>query len=94
MRYIIYTLDEFEPWPEQACYIYGSAMLTYEWDDADPSTGWRGGPVDIKLQSLVISGNGESMVVPYGSQLFDAAAAVLEKSDHVAAQCVKDWEND
>lgn len=93
MRYIVYHLDEFQPWPGQDCYLYGSAFLTYKWSNADPSTGWRGGPENITLQSLVISGDNDSMIVPYGSQLFDAAARVLEASDHVAEQCVKDWEN-
>lgn len=93
MNHIIYELDEFQPWPRQACYLYGSATITYKWSPADPSTGWRGGPVDITLQSLVISGDAESMTVPPDSQLFDAVARVLEKSDHVAEQCVRDWEN-
>lgn len=91
--YIIYELDEFQPWPGQACYLYGTAMLTYKWEKPDPSIGWRGGPTNIRLQSLVISGDGESMIVPRGSHLFDAAASTLEASDFVAAQCVKDHEN-
>ena len=94
MSYIIYELDEFQPWPGQACYLYGSAMLTYDWDRPDPSTGWRGGPVKIRLQSLVISGEGESMSIPYGSHLFDVAAQTLEASEHVARKCVEDHEND
>ena len=87
--YIIYELEEFQPWPGQSCFIYGTAMLTYKWEKPDRSVGVSGGPYDIRLQSLVISGDGESMIVPRGSHLFDAA----EASDFVAAQCVKDYEN-
>jgi len=91
--YIIYELEEFQPWPGQSCFIYGTAMLTYKWEKPDRSVGVFGGPYDIRLQSLVISGDGESMIVPRGSHLFDAAAATLEASDFVAAQCVKDHES-
>jgi len=91
--YIIYELEEFQPWPGQCCFIYGTAMLTYKWEKPEPDVGYRGGLVDIRLQSLVISGDGESMIVPRGSHLFDAAAATLEASDFVAEQCVKDHES-
>lgn len=91
--YIIYHFDELEPWPGQCCYIWGSATLTYSWSDADPGTGWRGGPTNIRLQSLVISGTNESMIVPYGSRMFEAAARVLEADEHVAQKCVEDWQN-
>jgi hypothetical protein len=68
-------------------------MLTYKWEKPDRSVGIPGGPYDIQLQSLVISGDSEPMIVPRGSHLFDAAASTLEASDFVAEQCVKDHES-
>lgn len=94
MNHIIYELDEFQPWPGHACYIYGTAVVTYDWEAPEPDVGYRGGPANLTLQSLVISGDKEPLIIPHGSQFFDVVARALANDDHVAAECVKDWEND
>lgn len=94
MNHIVYELDEFEPWPGQACYIYGTAVISYQWEEPDPDVGYRGGPSNLTLQSLVISGDKAPLIIPYGSQFFDVVARALAASDHVAQKCLEDWEND
>ena len=94
MNHIVYELDEFQPWPGQACYIYGTAVISYEYEKPDPDVGYRGGPSNLTLQSLVISGDKEPLIIPHGSQFFDVVARALAVSEHVAAECVKDWENE
>lgn len=93
MNHIIYHLEEFEPWPGQSCYIWGSAVITYSWERPEPDVGYRGGPVDIRLQSLVISGNDAPLIIPYGSQLFEAVARALANDEHVASKCGEDYES-
>jgi len=93
VNHIIYHLEEFQPWPEQSCYIWGTAVITYNWERPEPDVGYRGGPTDIRLQSLVISGDKEPLIIPYGTQLFEAVARAAAASDHVAAECGKDHES-
>lgn len=94
MNHIVYELDEFQPWPGQACYIYGTAVISYQWEEPDHSVGYRGGVCGFELQSLVISGDKEPLIIPYGSQFFDVVDRALAASDHVAQKCQEDWEND
>lgn len=94
MSHIVYELDEFQPWPGQACYIYGTAVISYEYEEPDHSVGYRGGPANLTLQSLVISGDKEPLIIPHGTQFFDVVDRALAASDHVAQKCQEDWEND
>ena len=94
MNHMIYELNEFQPWPGQACYIYGTAVVTYDWEEPEPDVGYRGGPANLTLQSLVISGEKEPLIILYGTQFFDVVDRALAASDHVAQKCQEDWEND
>ena len=94
MNHIIYELDEFQPWPGHACYIYGTAVISYEYEKPDPDVGCLGGVGGFELQSLVISVSSSTLIIPYGTQFFDVVARALASDDHVASKCQEDWEND
>lgn len=66
------TLDAFQPWPDLECYVYGTAVITYDLEPPDHDSGWRGGPVNIALESLDL---GSTSVPP---ALFEAVAKALE----------------
>jgi len=98
MTYLIeYELDEFRPWPNMAVYLYGTAEISYKWESADPSTGYRGGPYDIELQSLSISGHlagNPSYNICHPDPLFAAVEAAIQNNDYVIQACINDHEQD
>ena len=94
MTYLIdYELDEFQPWPNMAVYVYGNAQISYKWEPADPSTGYRGGPYDIELQSLSIRGHlagNPSYNICHPDPLFAAVEKAIQTNDYVIDACVAD----
>ncbi len=94
---IDYTLDEFQPWTGMTIYVHGEAQISYRWEAADASTGYRGGPVDIELQHLTIYAD-KAKDAPHAIEqthpLFVAIEAAIATNDHVIDACVADHEKD
>ena len=94
MTYLIeYELDEFQPWPNMAVYVYGEAQISYKWEGPDRDTGYRGGPYDIELQSLSIHGHlagNPSYNICHPDPLFAAVEAAIQNNDHVIQACIDD----
>ena len=94
MTYLIdYELDEFAVYPGMAVYLYGQAQISYKWEPADPSTGYRGGPVDIELQHLTIYGDSVRSLpqaIEQTHPLFAAVEAAIQTNDYVIDACVAD----
>ena len=89
---MIIELDEFQPWPGLACYVYGRAWISYTWVFPDTSTGFRGGPEDITLDCLVIDGHtGEEETIAPDHPLFKAVAAAISDDDYIARMCCDDY---
>ena len=94
MTYLIdYELDEFQAWPGMAIYVNGEAQISYKWEPADPSTGYRGGPVDIELQHLSIYSHlvmEPDHAIEQTHPLFAAVEAAIQTNDYVIDACVAD----
>lgn len=95
MAHFIYELDEFQPWPGLAVYVYGEAVITYKWEGRDRDTGEPGGPYDIEVESIWINGdsvNDENTQLDYSGALYWAIEHRLSQSDHVIARAIADHE--
>lgn len=95
MAHFTYDLDEFQPWPGLAVYVYGEAGITYYWEGRDRDTGEPGGPYDIGVGEIKIYGdraNDKGATLEYSSALYQTIADALTASDHVAAMCIEDHE--
>lgn len=92
--YTTYELDEFQPWPGLAIYVYGDAEISYNWEGRDRDTGEGAGPCDIELHYLEIQGdkNGETHNIKKDHPLFVAIEAALVENPHVWDACRNDHE--
>lgn len=93
--YTTYELDEFQPWPGLAIYVYGNAEISYNWEGRDRDTGESAGPYDIELHYLEIQGDksGETHKINCDSALFKAIEAALVENPHVWDACRDDHES-
>lgn len=93
--YTTYELDEFQPWPGLAIYVYGNAEISYNWEGRDRDTGEGAGPYDIELHCLEIQGDksGETHKINCDSALFKAIEAALIENPHVWDACRNDYES-
>ena len=94
-HYTTYELDEFQPWPGLAVYVYGNAEISYNWQGRDRDTGEGAGPYDIELHYLEIHGdkNGETHKIDKAHPLFKAIEAALIENPHVWDACRDDYES-
>ena len=86
MKTFDYELDEFMPIPGQALYVYGNAIIQYEWVPGDRSVGIPSGVSLVRVTDIEIDSqdcDGKFMRLPPGP-LFDIIAKALLNSDHVA----------
>ena len=94
-HYITYELDEFQPWPGLAIYVYGNAEISYNWEGRDRDTGEWPGPCDIELHLLEINGDksGERHVIDKDYPLFKAIENALIENPSVWDACRDDYES-
>ena len=85
MNHFDFELDQFQPLPKHALYVYGSAVIEYEWCPGDPDTGCSAGPDLVRVVSLYIDADdGDDVLeVKEGGLLFDLIANALLASEHV-----------
>lgn len=97
MAHFEYELDEFQPWPGMAVYVYGVATITYQWEGRDRDTGESAGPYDIEVESIEIYGdskNDENFSLHHDHPLYKAIEEQIGQSRHVVASCVNDNESE
>ena len=95
MAHFTYDLDEFQPWPGLAVYVYGAATISYKWEGRDRDTGYRGGPYDIEIEEIKIHGSttkDDWAIIWPDHPLYKPIEDVLLASDHVVVQAIADHE--
>lgn len=95
MAHFEYELDEFQPWPGMAVYVYGVAVITYQWEGRDRDTGESAGPYDIEVEAIEIYGDSvkdKNHALDYTHYLYRAIEEQLCQSRHVVAACIADYE--
>jgi len=95
MAHFEYELDEFQPWPGMAVYVYGVAVITYQWEGRDRDTGEGAGPYDIEVEAIEIYGDSvkdKNHALDHKHPLWDAIEKQLCESRHVVAACIADYE--
>lgn len=94
-NYTTYELDEFQPWPGLAIYVYGNAEISYNWQGRDRDIGEWPGPCDIELHLLEIEGSspGPRHVIDKDHPLFKAIENALVENPHVWDACRDDYES-
>lgn len=92
--YTTYELDEFQPWPGLAIYVYGNAEISYRWDGRDRETGDWPGPFDIELHYLEINDHRTDAkhVIDKTNPLFAAIEHALQTNPAVYDACRDDYE--
>ena len=96
MAHFEYELDEFQPWPGMAVYVYGVAVITYQWEGRDRDTGEGAGPYDIEVESMEIGpdlAKNKYISLDHTHPLYKAIEEQLCQSRHVVAACISDWES-
>lgn len=93
-HYITYELDEFQPWPGLAVYVYGNAEISYNWEGRDRDIGEWPGPCDIELHWLEIQmDKGNVELIKKDHPLFVAIEKALIENPHVWDACRDDYES-
>lgn len=95
MAHFEYELDEFQPFPGLAVYVYGEATITYQWEGRDRDTGDGAGPYDIEVESIEIGpdlAKDKKTPIDRKHPLWDAIEKQLCESRHVVAACISDYE--
>jgi hypothetical protein len=96
MAHFEYELDEFQPWPGMSVYVYGVAVITYQWEGRDRDTGECAGPYDIEVEAIEIYGDSvkdKNHALNRTHPLYEAIEHQLGQSRHVVSACIEDWES-
>lgn len=93
-KYTTYELDEFQPWPGLAIYVYGNAEISYRWEKGDRDIGEWPGPTDIELHYLEINADKGDLrhVIAKDHPLFKAIENALIENPSVWDACRDDHE--
>ena len=95
MSHFTYELDEYQPWPGMACYVYGNATICYTWEGRDRDTGEPAGPGEIWVEDINIEGHIDRVdwqPLDSAHPLYKALEKALLTDDHVVAKCIADYE--
>ena len=83
-----YEFDDLRIWPGVDVFANGKAAISYEWESADHSTGYRGGPTDVEVGSVYLGTYSDADA----GMIFDAITKALENSESVVDACVQHYE--
>ena len=85
MRTMTFELDQFQPWPELAVYVYGVATLSYEIDPGDAYSGCPRGVTYPTVESITIEAHlakDAPQTIDKGHPLFAPICYILEQTDY------------
>ena len=83
-----FEFDDLQIWPDLDVFANGKAAISYEWEPADPSTGYRGGPTDVEVESVSVGFTHAHFL----EIITDAITEALENSESVVEACVAHYE--
>jgi hypothetical protein len=97
MKTFDYELDEFQPLPGHALYVYGHATIEYTWERGDPDAGVPSGAALVQVTDIWIDAHlkdGKPLQVLPNGFLFALISHALLESDHVLDTARKHCDGD